>query len=87
MIKLCLVALALALPLAGCSLLRQAKPYVQTADDAARAICAVHAAKLHGVPPKQALEDFCAKREAWEPWIDAALSIEDGVPPLSCEAK
>lgn len=59
------LGLALA-ALTGCATL---KPYIKTADDVARALCAAWAAEHQQISVEQAFDTFCAIEANWRPFL------------------
>jgi hypothetical protein len=55
----------------GCA---SVKPVIASIDEIAQTLCAKHHQETMGLSLDDAAEFYCKTREAYEPWIDAALS-------------
>lgn len=64
-----LAVAVLSLLVTGCGLLSGAKPYISTAEDAARALCAVYASEKKGISVEDAFKDFCAGEQNYGPFL------------------
>lgn len=74
---LCFVVV-LHLSLVGCSVFSspEVKNVVRTADDAARALCAIFHAERQGISVTEAFDAVCKTREVWEPFYRPVLQAQ-----------
>jgi hypothetical protein len=50
------------------------KPLARTVDDIARSLCSKYHEEAYGISLDEAAKLYCHTREAYAPWIDAALA-------------
>lgn len=78
------VLVAATLSLSGCAAFTAAKPYINSANDAARALCASYEAEKDHISVSQAFAGFCSIETNWGPFLSTVLAKQQdgrtGVP-------